>query len=811
MPRAFPMEAANLPACGMKSFGVSMGKEGHTNDVMVAAWDKAKTMPVLEVLAKPDVVGKVDKAGAAVVWDLPSKQWRYPARRPIKGFIDVIANCGDLSGVNWDVVKEAMAEGRYNALPPPLGISDAGQNEIPCVMSMHVSKSMPDDGYLVVKVFTFLGGGEPMAAILEKIVEGDPCVLDYRPDTFNTVRTMQVVLEAMGGLLFRYWGLPKPKAVADIDAGEVAEKKAALDRAWDFVQAEAPRGNFDGQRVLWLEHQYVDPDSPIYNMKREFVNSLMKCIADRDHFATKEDYYPLLKPDIRKEYQPMTNRILKTLMGNTLLTIGEAGFGKTPFMYICAMATARHNADVANERHPGRAKAAVRVSAEMDFFRGEVGEPWAPCIFDDGDLADQRPRVLKAFFDPTQAEAMTYVRWGAAKFVRGQARRLAKFGGDNEYNASAEPNGEEWGLAATSPDAAKRTTAILVDMIRPAFPKGMSESNLGAMLKRCNVALNTQHSFFFRPAGKDSVVEKLPLMSSYITAEAGKILMRFLRRKKRRDQEEYDRLLAFEKKEVLQLMAESRAAAGAGDGGGDGADGAAAASSAPAGAAAPREAGVAGGVETAPNDGGMSDRGGGGADARAVSADEEDVFGFGGGMGEPEPTPPRQLTAARDVRVKEIINAEADALMMVPWQAGAAPGSSGDGGAPSGAAAPADPAPAKQPPIVGCHGALSDEDHREQVAIFRSLAKARHGAHENLVTPPRKARKTGLACGGPLSPVDIQEQQAIFASIVAQAHGETLVVDDDGVDLDAEMETLLDDIEAERVGGASQLPGDQTD
>ncbi|CAK0866872.1 unnamed protein product, partial [Prorocentrum cordatum] len=302
-----------------------------------------------------------------------------------------------------------------------------------------------------------------------------------------------------------------------------------------------------------------------------------------------------------------------------------------------------------------------------------------------------------------------------------------------------------------------------------------------------------------------------PLMSSYIMAEAGKILMRFLRHKKRRDQEEYDRLLAFEKKEVLQLMAESRAAAGAGDGGGDGADGAAAASSAPAGAAAPREAGVAGGVETAPNDGGMSDRGGGGADARAVSAGEEDVFGFGGGMGEPEPTPPRQLTAARDVRVKEIINAEADALMMVPWQAGAAPGSSGDGGAPSGAAAPADPAPAKQPPIVGCHGALSDEDHREQVAIFRSLAEAHHGAHENLVTPPRKTRKTGLACGGPLSPVDIQEQQAIFASIVAQAHGETLVVDDDGVDLDAEMETLLDDIEAERVGGASQLPGDQTD
>ncbi|CAK0843767.1 unnamed protein product [Prorocentrum cordatum] len=507
----------------------------------------------------------------------------------------------------------------------------------------------------------------------------------------------------------------------------------------------------------------VDPESPLYNMKREFVNSLLKCIADRDHFAVKEDYYPLLKSDIRKEYHPMANRILQTLAGNALLTIGEAGFGKTPFMYILAVATARHNADVANERRPGRATAAVRVSAEMDFFRGGV------------------------FFDPAQAEAMTYARWGAAKFARGRAR----FGGDNQCNSNAAPTAEQWAFAATAPDAAKRTTGILVDMIRPAFPKGMSESNVGAMLKRRNVALNTREDFLFRPAGK-----------------AGNILMRFLEHKKRRDQEEYDRPLAFEKKEVLKLMAASRAAAGAGGGGEDGADGAAtAASGAPAGAAAPREAGAAGGAETAPNDGGTSDRGGG-ADAWADPADEEDVFGFGGDMRGPGLSPPKKLTAARDAHVREIINSEAKVLMMVPWQAGAAPGSSGDASAPSGAAAPADAAPAVQPPIVGCHGALSEEDHREQVAIFRSLAETHHGAREDLVTPPRKTRRTGLACGGPLSPVDIQEQQAIFASIVAQAHGETIEVADDSVDLEAELETLLDGVEAERVGGASELPGD---
>ena len=388
---------------------------------------------------------------------------------------------------------------------------------------------------------------------------------------------------------------------------------------------------------------------------------------------------------------------------------------------------------------------------------------------------------------------------------RPRASSLPRFGGDNEYNSSAVPSVEQWGLAATSPDAAKRTTGILVDMIRPAFPKGMSESNVGAMLKRCNVALNTKEDFFFRPAGKDSVVEKLPLMSSYITAEAGQTLMRFLKHKKRRDQEEYDRLLAFEKKEVLQLMAESRAAAGAGDGGGDGADGAAAAAS-----SAPAEAGAAGGVETAPNDGGAPDRGGG-ADAWADPADEEDVFGFGGGMGEPEPTPPRQLTAARDANVKEIIHAEANMLMMVPWQAGAASGSSGDASAPSGAAAPSDAAPAVQPPIVGCHGALSDEDHREQVAIFRGLAKTHHGAHEDLVTPPRKTRKTTLTCNETLSPIDYQEQQQIFASMAAQVHGETIEVDDSDLDLEDALGAMIDAGAAENGEGAGDASAAEID
>eukprot|EP00959_Pyramimonas_sp_CCMP1952_P263900 5518740-Pyramimonas_sp.AAC.1 len=68
----------------------------------------------------------------------------------------------------------------------------------------------------------------------------------------------------------------------------------------------------------------------------------------------------------------IAKRIIKTLLTNTPLTVGEARFGKTPLMYILAMAMARWHADV--EKLRGNEVApAVRVASEMDFFRGEVG------------------------------------------------------------------------------------------------------------------------------------------------------------------------------------------------------------------------------------------------------------------------------------------------------------------------------------------------------------------------------------------------------------------------------------------------------
>jgi hypothetical protein len=112
----------------------------------------------------------------------------------------------------------------------------------------------------------------------------------------------------------------------------------------------------------------------------------------------KQEYYPLLLPDLDDTYRSLIYRLIPLLITTTLLCIGEPKYGKTQLMTILAFAIARYHAAI-QLKAGAVVQATVRIATEIDFFRGEVGLKWVPCLFDDGDMKDQRPRVLKAFFD----------------------------------------------------------------------------------------------------------------------------------------------------------------------------------------------------------------------------------------------------------------------------------------------------------------------------------------------------------------------------------------------------------------------------
>jgi hypothetical protein len=531
----------------MKCFGEMLERPGASNDKLVAAWTKVAALKPSTSQGAPikETGGSIDKEGTHNIYDLPISHWTTKKT--------TVSCCDLLMGVEgefcFDDIEDKLKTGSYNELPSPF--CPKIESEVPVTMSLHVSKGV-DGKYLILKHFQFLKA-EKVAVIERELIQGIMCAINWVPDRHGTLKTFQYIFERLGGLVFKHWKWDTPHRAKVATSDDVQEKKEKIRKGIQHLKDDAPRGNFDCEQTEWLECELLDPESPIYDFKRELIDKVLRSLRDRDHFATKQDYYPCLLPDVRGEYRELVYKILQLLLTTTLLCIGEAKFGKTPLMTIMAFALARLHALV--EEQAGRkVTPAVRISSEMDFFRGEAGLKWVPCIFDDGDLSEQRPKVLKAFFDPTQAEAMTYVRWGAAKFIRGQAR----FGGDNAYDASAEPTHDQWfaavGFASSDEEKAMVTTQFLMDMLVPAFPKGMSPSNVGAMLKRCSILLNTKNHVYLRLAGLNSIVEKHVLLPGYLEADSGAILHKWQKTGVQRDPEEYDRLLAFEKRTMADLL-----------------------------------------------------------------------------------------------------------------------------------------------------------------------------------------------------------------------------------------------------------------
>ena len=119
-------------------------------------------------------------------------------------------------------------------------------------------------------------------------------------------------------------------------------------------------------------------------------------------------------------------------------------------------------------------------------------------------------------------------------------------------------------MCKSKEEVARVSTQMLIRMMKGSFPPNMSKSNIGAMLKRCTIFLNTQNHLYFRLAGTKSAVERHVLLDTYLLPGKGAILYNFKKFQTRRDQDEVQRLMTFEKRLVNDLLQQSRAASLAG-------------------------------------------------------------------------------------------------------------------------------------------------------------------------------------------------------------------------------------------------------
>lgn len=532
----------------MKSLSQQMELAGANNDKIGEAWDRVSSWKPSKPMAdgKPRLVGDnrdFKSKGGVVVHDMPL--YELGSRRsdrkfaPLTVFDIILDHTGDF---NLDEIKPLLDAGTYSQLPAPLCPKEA-EVDVPMTINYNIQQG-DDDKYVIVKMITFLRA--PKMSLMKDIIQGTGYAIDPVPDRFGMMKTTQQLFEHLDGVKFVYWQWHEAARALGAPVGDVEKEKARIKKGIQHIRDECPRGDMDSEQTEWVECELVDPESPIFGFRRELISTVLKAQKDKNHYALKQEYYPLLLPDLDDTYRSLIYRLIPLLITTTLLCIGEPKYGKTPLMTILAFAIARYHAAI-QSKAGAVVQATVRIATEIDFFRGEVGLKWVPCLFDDGDMKDQRPRVLKAFFDPSMMEAMAWVRWGAAKFVRGQAR----FGGDNNYCAEAEPSDADWERVMGD---AKKSTNILIEMIRPAFPPNMSTANVFAMLKRCTVMLNTVNWVYVRVAGLGNVVERFPIAHAYITADAGRILGAWHNTNELRDPEEFANLLGYEQRVVSSLM-----------------------------------------------------------------------------------------------------------------------------------------------------------------------------------------------------------------------------------------------------------------
>lgn len=518
---------ANHQAAGMRSLGMEMEVQGSNNDKINAAWEDVDGLK-LKQIDKPRVCN--GPPGNVELGDLPLVPMNAQAQSCMV-MVDVIRDCE--VQFDFNVVKALMKDNLYDQLIEPL--SPKNNFDVPFVMQLVIVPTEPGKS-LILKQYVFQKTQRP-SAVMSPMIRGDAFSLVYGRDRYRSNRVWQKLMEGIGGMQFLYFNWP-----TDVKAGTSRLKsKEEIEAGFLFIKEDAPRTNFDNEQMMWVQIQLNDAESPIFGWKDGVINAALSTYKTSANLAHKQTYYPLAWGDVSPQMQSIMADIIPVLLTSTILLVGMPGWAKTPLNIIMAMALGRYHAD----RNGRKIEPGYRLANDLDFFRGEAGSPEVPCIFDDGDLFDSRPKTLKAFFDPTLEESLTRERWGATKFVMGQARMAA----ENEFDAAAEPSDVDWLWLTTSTTEKRRTESnkFFIDMLRPAFPRGIGKSNIDALTKRITVILNTERYIYVRKAGLTQHVVRHQNEGHYITEAAGKILHEYKRNKMQRDPAVMEGLVATER------------------------------------------------------------------------------------------------------------------------------------------------------------------------------------------------------------------------------------------------------------------------
>jgi hypothetical protein len=277
---------ANALANGMKGFGVHLEEPGATNEKLGEAWNKVRSMKPSRPEPTPIKVpleGGIDNPGSFTVFDLNMKKWQSD-KKTTNTIIDVIPDVVmELDAATLSSIEKSLEKGEYSKLPGVLGPRDP-ETSVPMTMNLNFHK-MPSGKLMIVKFITFVKA-EKLEVINDEILQGTMCTPDWIADRIGTVKTFQYIFERLPGITYKYWKwqpLRAPNGRVDMEAdASVQEKQRKIKDGIKYIKEECPRGSFDGEQLEWVECELVNPESPIFDFKRELIGQVLKQRRDKD-------------------------------------------------------------------------------------------------------------------------------------------------------------------------------------------------------------------------------------------------------------------------------------------------------------------------------------------------------------------------------------------------------------------------------------------------------------------------------------------------------------------------------------------------
>ncbi|CAE7228352.1 unnamed protein product [Symbiodinium microadriaticum] len=379
--------------------------------------------------------------------DLPPLD--LPSGGFMKCFIDVIV---DMPSFPFTEIKQVMQNQSFKTLPKPYGLA----KDVDAPFRIDLAVLPQESGkFTVVKIVNF------------KDKKNTP---DY------------ILFEQMGGFQCRHHVLRTE------EEGKPEQERSLeeWDFGFDFIEAKGPRENVRNQLLRWVSVQTTSRDSPIYRWPQALVEKSLRNLGQDGALAQVHEVWPLTLYDLDARVLKALGTIFASLTEKALGLHGTPGTDNTPVARIVAMALSRYW--ITKLGKAGEMAPSFRQASEFDLFRGQSGTQTRPDIFDDGCLCEQPFKKVKAFTDVGNIESMSKERWGAAKWVRGQARTYCS----SDFDIKTEPPLNQPFLDIEQGIPTYVSQSDFMKMLESAWcSKDCNDANIMAVLQRTHIFVNT--------------------------------------------------------------------------------------------------------------------------------------------------------------------------------------------------------------------------------------------------------------------------------------------------------------------------------